>query len=133
MVCRILLHVFVFTELRKRSMEGHITEIDIQHGRQINLETQRPKGTNPLGRAIDTYGGGNYQGDMMLTEEQLSLFTGGNSRLEKRLLALVGHWPRTGSLVKVPYTTEDWNTFSTFEKANIARAIEEFATKTCIR
>merc|ERR1712018_109725 len=118
---------------RKRSSGGHITQQDWENGRKIDLETQRPPGTNPLARAIDTYGGGNYQGDIMLSDEQKSILMGRKRGLEKRLLSFVGHWPRNGSLVYVPYTTDDFNDFSSSEKANIARAIEEYNNKTCIR
>ena len=112
---------------------GTITKQDFENGRRINLETERPNGTNPLARAIDTYGGGNYEGDIMLDAEQLLIMTGGKRSLDERLLAFAGHWPRDGPVVNVPYTTEDWDNFSTSEKANIARAIEEYGNKTCIR
>ena len=93
--------------------------------------------------AIDTYGGGNYQGDIMLTEKQRLMIAGKTRRIkrqkrggktrEKRNLKFTGYWPRSGSVVNVPYVTEDWDNFSNFEKANIARAIEEYSNKTCIR
>jgi len=133
-LCSLLMAPSVLTSgFQERSSGGHITEQDFENGRKIDLETERPKGTNPLARAIDEYGGGNYEGDIMLNEEELAIMGGRKRSLEKRLLSFAGHWPRNGSVVNVPYTTDDWNTFSTSEKANIARAIEEYDNKTCIR
>ena len=123
----------IFVEFQQRSGGGVITEQDFENGRKINLDTEIPQGTDPLARAIDTYGGGNYQGDIMLNEEQRVMIAGGTRSLDERNLKFVGHWPRNGSVVNVPYTTDDWDDFSTSQKANIARAIEEYGNKTCIR
>ena len=123
----------IFVGFDQRSSGGNITEQDFENGRKIDLETEIRIGTNPLARAIDTYGGGNYEGDIMLNAEQLLILTGGRRSLDERLLSFARHWPRDGLVVNVPYTIEDWDNFSINEKANIARAIEEYADKTCIR
>ena len=69
----------------------------------------------------------------MLGTEELLIMKGQKRSLDKRVLAFVAHWPKDGSVVNVPYTVEDWDNFSASEKANIVRAIEEYADKTCIR
>ena len=125
--------LIIFVAFQQRSSAGKITEQDFKNGRKIDLESEIPQGTDPLARAMDTYGGGNYEGDIMLDAEQLVIITGGRRSLDERLLNFVGHWPRDGSVVNVPYTVEDWDNFSTSQKANIARAIEEYNNKTCIR
>jgi hypothetical protein len=123
----------IFVEFQQRSGDGVITDQDFENGRTIDLDTEIPEGTDPLARAIDTYGGGNYQGDIMLNEEQLLILTESTRSLDERNLKFTGHWPRDGSVVNVPYVTEDWDKFTSSEKANIARAIEECDNKTCIR
>lgn len=123
----------IFVEFQQRSGGGVITKQDFENGRKIDLDTEIPPGTDPLARAIDTYGGGNYQSDIMLDEEQLLIMAESTRSLDERNLKFTGHWPRDGSVVNVPYVTEDWDKFSSSDKANIARAIEEYDNKTCIR
>ena len=41
-------------------------------------------------------------------------------------------WPKTGDFIQIPYTI-DHSKYDTSERANIARAIDEYEEKTCIR
>ena len=81
---------------------------------------------NPLDEA-HSHGRGNYQGDMMLTPNQLKRVKGGRA-LDK----WVTYWPSNGTHVNIPYNIND-PTFTSYERANIARAVEEYQTYTCIR
>ena len=73
-----------------------------------------------------------YQGDIDLTDEQLALLTGNETaRLEMRQVILRNHWPRVGNRITIPYTTSV--NFEESERANIARAFEEYEKHTCIR
>ena len=73
-----------------------------------------------------------YQGDIDLTDEQLALLTGNETaRLEMRQVILRNHWPRVGNRITIPYTTSV--NFEESERANIARAFEEYEKHTCFR
>ena len=75
-------------------------------------------------------GGANYQGDIKLTPEQYEVIVEGKPK--GRALNLIGHWPRTGSVVNIPYIVTACD-FTTSERARVARAIDEYKNKTCIR
>ena len=72
----------------------------------------------------------NYQGDIKLTPEQYEVIVEGKPKT--RAFKLIGHWPRENSVVNIPYTINACD-FTTAEKARLARAIEEYKNKTCIR
>jgi len=74
-------------------------------------------------------GHGNYQGDMMLTEDQIAFMNGDG---EDRSLA-VSNWPRTGEFVNIPYTIDENNNWNAKEWQNIQTAMQEYHDKTCIR
>ena len=74
-------------------------------------------------------GHGNCQGDMMLTKDQLDFMNGDGQ--ERSLY--VSNWPKTGSVVNIPYTYDTNNKFSWREKRNIKKAMKQYADKTCIR
>ena len=77
-------------------------------------------------------GGANYQGDIKLTPEQYEVIVKGKPK--SRSSKLVGHWPRTGSVVNIPYILAGTGCdFSEDERAKIARAIDEYKDNTCIR
>ena len=89
---------------------------------------------NPLDEA-HSHGRGNYQGDMMLTPSQLKRVKGGRRLATGRGVwtgEWVTYWPSNGTHVNIPYVIND-PTFTSYERANIARAIEEYQIWTCIR
>ena len=71
-------------------------------------------------------GGVDYQGDMVLTAEQLELHTGRAATTQAHL-----KWPKSGDHVTVPYVIS--SSFTGTERNLIAKAIQEFESKTCIR
>ena len=74
-------------------------------------------------------GDGNFQGDLVLTEEQRKIINGEIGL--KAFNEFANRWPKTGNVVKIPYTVTSG--FSSNERAYITRAITEYSKKTCIR
>ena len=106
-----------------------LTEKDFENGRKIDEANQIPNGAkNPLDDAFGN-GTGNYQGDMILTPDQLKEVQGRKRGLTPFSVHL---WPFNGKHAIIPYTISD-NSFTSSERANIARAVEDFDTNTCIR
>ena len=100
------------------------------HGEEIDLDKEIPDDEDPLNDAHEK--GHMYQGDIDLTDEQLALLTGNETaRLEMRQVILRNHWPRVGNRITIPYTTSV--NFEESERANIARAFEEYEKHTCFR
>ena len=117
-----------------------MSQDDYQTGSKIDLDEQSKN--NPLDFA-HTNGKGNYQGDMMLTKYQLhhvnrksrkSKRRGGGlySSVKSTSLRFAESWPKRGSHVTIPYKIV-YSAFDADERANIARAFEEFEKNTCIR
>ena len=105
-----------------------MTEDDFENGRKIDPLSQVSEGEMDHLEDFLLHSKGNYQGDMMLTPYQLKVVNG----QERALHPFVTHWPSNGTHVNIPYIISD-NTFTTTELANIARAIEDYETNTCIR
>ena len=105
---------------------------DFIRGEEIDLEHEIPEGENPLNDAHER--GKEFQGDLVLTEEQVAIFKSGNATalVEIRQVILKNHWPRKGDHIMIPYTINATQ-FSSKERANIARAFEEFEKHTCLR
>ena len=105
--------------------ECPLTDEDFLRGRDIDVSVQKSDG-----RDFHEHGKANYQGDIELTPEQYEVIVEGQPK--GRALKIIGHWPRNGSVVNIPYIITACD-FSDAEKANIARAIEEYKNKTCLR
>ena len=105
-----------------------MTEEDFENGRKIDPTNQVSEGErDPLDAAL-TESKGNYQGDMMLTSYQLLMVHGQGRALHP----FVTYWPSNGTHVNIPYNISD-TTFTANDRANIARAMQDFETFTCIR
>ena len=87
-----------------------------------------PQGTKNTESDPHVNGMGNYEGDMILTPYQLQRMQGQS----KSLHTGVTYWPSNGTHVNIPYKISS-STFNSFQRANIARAVEDYATHTCIR
>ena len=111
--------------------EGYaLTNEDFAHGHEIDLNNDVPNGTkNSLNDAI-THGHGNYQGDMVLTPDQLKEIH--EQGTDRALMTSVADWPHSGESVNIPYVITD-STYTSWELAKIARSMEEFEINTCIR
>ena len=105
--------------------ETPLTDQDFLNGRDINMSRESSDG-----RSFHEHGKANYQGDIELTPEQYEVIVEGKPK--GRALNLIGHWPGDGSVVNIPYIITACD-FTDDEKANVARAIEEYKEKTCLR
>ena len=105
--------------------ESPLTDQDFLNGRDIDMSRESSDG-----RSFHELGKANYQGDIDLTPEQYEVIVEGKPR--GRSLQLIGHWPGEGSVVNIPYIVTACD-FTDDEKAHLARAIEEYQNKTCIR
>merc|ERR1719322_934629 len=76
-----------------------LTKEDFDYGRNIDLSAQISEGTNAAESDPHEHGIGNYEGDMILTPQQL-LWIQGQSRA---LHSQVNYWPRNGTYVNIPY------------------------------
>ena len=106
-----------------------MTEQDFLNGRDfdVSLPVSDDSSFLDLGKGDRA---ANYQGDIKLTPEQYEVIVEGKPKT--RAFKLIGHWPRENSVVNIPYTINACD-FTTAEKARLARAIEEYKNKTCIR
>ena len=106
-----------------------MTEQDFLNGRDfdVSLPVSDDSSFLDLGKGDKA---ANYQGDIKLTPEQYEVIVEGKPKT--RAFKLIGHWPRENSVVNIPYTINACD-FTTAEKARLARAIEEYKNKTCIR
>ena len=104
---------------------------DFANGEKIDLENEIPPGEDPLNDAMS---GNGFEGDIDLTPEEKKALENGNEGepIEMRQAVVNKRWPRVGDYIQVPYTINH-NEFEPHERANIARAIEEFEKHTCIR
>ena len=105
--------------------ECPLTDEDFLRGRDIDVSLQKSDG-----RDFHEHGNANYQGDIELTPEQYEVIVEGKPK--GRALNLIGHWPGDGSVVNIPYIITACD-LTDEEKAYLARAIEEYKNKTCIR
>ena len=105
--------------------EYPLTDADFERGRYIDVSLQTSDGHD-----FHERGGGNYQGDIDLTPEQYEVIVEGKPK--GRALNLIGHWPREGAVVNIPYIITAYD-FTDDERAYVARAIIEYREKTCLR
>ena len=107
------------------AVECPLTDQDFLNGRDIDMSRESSDG-----RSFHEHGKANYQGDINLTPEQYEVIVEGKPM--GRSLQLIGHWPREGSVVNIPYIVTACD-FTDDEKAHLARAMEEYKNKTCLR
>ena len=105
--------------------ECPLTDQDFERGRDIDVSLPASEG-----RDFHENAQANYQGDIQLNPEQYEVIVEGKPK--SRALNLIGHWPRNGSVVNIPYIITACD-LTEKEKAFLARAIEEYKNKTCIR
>ena len=103
---------------------------DFIRGSHIDEKHELHEGEDPIQDAIEK--GHEYEGDIQLSPEEKEIIVNGT---EKDKLTLredwPRHWPKRDSLVYLPYVLSD--EYDTEERANIARAIEDYENNTCIR
>ena len=108
-----------------------LNETDFSNGDKVDINARM--GTDPIKDAIENTG--EFEGDIKLNAEQAAMIA---NQTEDALIALRAastvsyhKWPKSGSTAGVPYVLS--SSFSSSERANIARAISEFQSRTCIR
>ena len=114
---------------------------DYEAGAEIDPDKEVPDGVPVISDLVE---GDFYQGDADLTDDQKAV----GSRIEQRELtelemrqAWVGQrgaerfkWKQSSDgKVYVPYTFQNYNSYTAKERANIAGAFEQYEQKTCIR
>ena len=101
------------------------------NGRKIDEENEIPKDQDPVEDAIEN--GDGYEGDMVLTEEQAAIIVNGTEEdvISMRSAIKENHWPRRESNIYIPYVIS--GKYNKNERANIARAFEDFENNTCLR
>ena len=108
-----------------------LDETDFANGNKV--DTAAEKGMNPIQDAIEN--SGEFEGDIKLNAEQAAIISNGTEKalMSLRAATTVNYhkWTKSGSTARVPYVLS--SSFSSTERANIARAISEFQSKTCIR
>ena len=110
-----------------------MTPEDFENGRRIDLASQVPEVLNGSLNDANENGDGLYQGDMVLTPYQLQLVQGtGRSLASWSQTWAKNHWAKNGTHVNIPYKISS-PTFTDDQRANIARAAEEYEKNTCIR
>ena len=108
-----------------------LDETDFANGNKV--DTAAEKGMNPIQDAIEN--SGEFEGDIKLNAEQAAIIANGTEKalMSLRAATTVNYhkWTKSGLTARVPYVLS--SSFSSTERANIARAISEFQSKTCIR
>jgi len=140
-----LFHVATLKELPDYSREELAPKglqlADYEAGAEIDPDKEVPDGVPVISDLVE---GDFYQGDADLTDDQKAV----GSRIEQRELtelemrqAWVGQrgaerfkWKQSSDgKVYVPYTFQNYNSYTAKERANIAGAFEQYEQKTCIR
>ena len=77
--------------------------------------------------------GDGYQGDMDLTPEQAAIILNGSPEdlISMRSAMKQNSWPSWSGNVYIPYVIS--GEYNEDERANIARAFEDFENNTCLR
>ena len=123
-----LISRFEYYLIIKYHFTGELTEEDVQNGIDIDIKNEVPNGKDVFDDAMEK-GDGNFQGDIVLTEEQRKIISGEIGL--KAFGEFANTWPKTGNVVQIPYTITSG--FSSKERAYITRAMTEYSKKTCIR
>ena len=97
-----------------------------------NIDMIIPDGKDPIDEVLD---GGNelFEGDINLSTEQAALIgnEGIGDLISLRAASTKRKWAKIGNIVPIPYLLS--SSYTSSERATIARAFTEFETKTCIR
>jgi hypothetical protein len=108
-----------------------LDDTDYTNGNKIN--TSVSDGEDPIRKAIEN--GNEFEGDIKLNTEQAAAIRNGTKEalMSLRAASTINYhkWTKSGSTVSIPYVIS--SSFSSTERANIARALSEFQSKTCIR
>jgi len=103
---------------------------DTDYDNAKTIDPPMPGENEDLENAIEHEDG--YEGDMILNPEQATAIA--EDRMEDLRSASTKSrhkWPKVGSNVQVPYVIS--SSFSTSDRAKIANAFQEYASKTCLR
>ena len=106
-----------------------LDDTDFANANAIDISTNGDN--DELENSIEHDEGG-FEGDIHLDEDQAATLPNGT---EEHLRSAVNDsrakWPKSGSNVHIPYVIS--SSYSTIERARLARAFKEYESKTCIR
>ena len=102
-----------------------LTEADFVKGREVDVTIQLSEGIDKV-----AHSGEKFQDDIVLTPDQYKVIAENKPR--GRNLNLIKHWTRENNVVTIPYIIAVCD-YTADERSNLARAIEEYKNKTCIR
>ena len=107
-----------------------LDDTDFANGNNIDMSL--PDGKDPIKEAIEN-GNGLFEGDIHLNTEQAAMIQNEADQdlISLRAASTKRRWPKIGSTVPIPYVLS--SSYSSSERATIARAFTEFKMKTCIR
>ena len=114
---------------------GEIDEIDDANAKAIDLDTkeEHERGEESMEVALEDTK--RYEGDIDLDEEEAQAMINGTKddigSSRSAMTSTRRKWPKSGGIVRVPYVIS--SSYNRAEKANINRAFQEYADKTCIR
>ena len=132
----------LFSEYLREDGKKGLQLADYEAGAEIDPDNEIPDGVPVISPLVE---GEFYQGDADLTDEQKEAV---GSRIDERELteielrqAWVGQrgaerykWDKSSDgKVYVPYTFQNYNSYTAKERANIAGAFEQYEQKTCLR
>ena len=107
-----------------------LDETDFANGNNIDLS--QAVDNDPIEDALD--GGDNlFEGDIDLNNEQKEMIENdlGYSLALSRAVTRKRKWAKIGSIVPIPYVLS--SSYTSEERSTLARAFNEFESKTCIR
>ena len=107
-----------------------LDETDFANGNKIDLS--QAIAHDPIEDALD--GGDNlFEGDIDLNNEQKEMIENdlGYNLASSRAVTRKRKWAKIGSIVPIPYVIS--SSYTSEERATLARAFNEFESKTCIR
>ena len=115
----------------RRDRTYFLTKEDYINGAKIDEDNEIPINQDSVADAIEA--GYGFQGDMDLTADQAAFVANGgeNDCISSRAVLTTKHWPRNGSNVFIPYVLS--GEYDQDERANIARAFQDYENNTCLR
>ena len=129
-----LLQIFLAindTDLDSGMGEGKpLDATDFANGNNIDMSIS--DGKDPINDVLDSEND-LFEGDIDLNNEQEAMIQdeGNADFISLRAASTKRKWAKIGNIVPIPYLLS--SSYSSSERATIARAFTEFETKTCIR
>ena len=107
-----------------------LDDADFANGNNINLSISLDH--DPIENALKD-GDDLFEGDIYLNNEQKTMIQNEAEEdvISPRAVSTKRKWTKIGNVVPIPYVIS--SSYTSVERATLARAFTEFETKTCIR